>query len=769
MTVRTTTSLCHWGAFDATVDDGRLTAARPWSEPNAGAETSRAEASGGADPDMIGAWPDMVYSPQRIDRPHARRSFLKHRHKAGGDGRGRTDADNEMVPISWETALSIVADELTRVYDDHGPASVFGGSYGWSSAGRFHHARTQIRRFLAAAGGYTDQIGNYSWGAAHAILPHVLGSADAVAVAGAATSWESITRETDTVVAFGGLNPKNWRVTSGGAGNHQMPRYLDQARAAGVEFVILSPFAQDVPDGIDAQWIAPRPNSDTAIMLALARQAVVDGRADRSFLARHVEGHERFIAYLAGDTDGVEKSLEWAAGISDLPVATLQQLWHKIRRGRVMLTASWSLQRADHGEQPYWALIALAAMLGQIGQPGGGFSFGYGSVNGVGASARRGYIPSMRDLPNPAKSGIPAAAFTDAFLNPGRETAFNGRALVYPDIRLVYWAGGNPFHHGQDLFRVEQAWRRPETVIVHEPWWTATARRADIVLPATTSAERNDIGGSSRDPFVFFMPKLIEPVGAARDDFDILRDLAGHLGCRSTFDEGRDEDAWLRHLWSRTQDQGARDGVSVPDFETFRDAGYWRVPAQDRPDVLLSEFRADPDAHALATPSGRIELYSTRIEGFGYDDCPPHPAWMAPGEWLGTADADELHLITNQPAKQLHSQLYQARKSDAPAKVDINAADAEARGIGDGDTVRLWNARGACLATARVGDQLRRGVVVMPTGAWFDPDPDEHGLERNGNPNALTADRTTSSLGRACTALSALVRVAPYSNNHNKG
>ncbi|WP_207209857.1 molybdopterin-dependent oxidoreductase [Tropicimonas sp. IMCC6043] len=734
-------SLCHWGPFEATVRDGRLVETRPL-------------AGSGANADMIGAWPEMLYSDRRIDRPHVRKSFLELGPRAGGAGRGA----EEMIPVDWDTALDLVAGELTRVHGSHGPRSVFGGSYGWSSAGRLHHARSQVRRFLAAAGGFTDQIGNYSWGAAQAILPHVLGSFDAVART--ATSWQTIAAETDLVVAFGGLNPKNWRVTSGGAGAHHMAEAVAKASARGTRFILLSPMADDIPPGLEAELIRPRPNSDTAIMLALAHEAVVTGRADMDFLARFTTGHERLISYLLGETDGTPKTLDWAARIADVPVAELQRLWQAMETGRVMLTAAWSLQRAEHGEQPFWALVALAAVLGQIGLPGGGFCFGYGSMNAVGADARNGYVPSLPGLPNPHGLAIPVASFAEAMLKPGHRISFGGREVTFPDIRMVYWAGGNPFHHAQDLGMVDAAWRRPETIVVHEPWWTPTAARADIVLPATTPLERNDLGGSSRDASVFAMPKLVEPLAEARNDFDIFCALADRLGVRPAFDEGLDESGWLRRLWRQTEARGAEEGISVPGFDPFWQAGVWQVPLPAMPEVLLEEFRADPDAQPLATPSGRIELWSERIHGFGQPDCPPHAAWIAPQEWLGNAEPDELHLITNQPAKQLHSQLWQARQDAGPAPVRLNPADARARGIAEGALVRVHNHRGACRAVAKLDPTLRTGVVVMATGAWYAPDP-ESGIERNGNPNVLTSDRRSSKLGQACAALSALVRVEP--------
>src|SRR6187200_694030 len=234
---------------------------------------------------------------------------------------------------------------------------------------------------------------------------------------------------------------------------------------------------------------------------------------------------------------------------------------------RSMITCAWSLQRAHHGEQPYWAAIVLAAMLGGIGLPGGGFAFGHGSSNGIGAPRVDVAGPEIPLPLNPARAMIPVARMADMLLHPGDSYEFNGRRYNYPDIRLVYWAGGNPFHHHQDLNRLQRAWQKPETVIVHDSWWTPTARHADIVLPATTSLERNDVGGSSRDPYVFAMHRAIAPLGDARHDFEIFRDLARRLGYEDAFTEGRDEMAWCRSIYERVRSGSAKRNVALPDFD----------------------------------------------------------------------------------------------------------------------------------------------------------------------------------------------------------
>ena len=299
---------------------------------------------------------------------------------------------------------------------------------------------------------------------------------------------------------------------------------------------------------------------------------------------------------------------------------------------------------------------------------------------------------------------------------------------TYPDIRLVYWCGGNPFHHHQDLNRLIEAWRRPETVIVHEPWWTATARHADIVLPATTTLERNDIGANSRDRFIVAMEQAVEPVGEARNDHDIFTALAGRLGVVEAFTEGRDEREWMRHLYDVARQQAARKKIELPDFEDFWQHGYAESPVPERPFIVFEAFRNDPDDNPLQTPSGKIEIYSETIAGFGYDDCPGHPTWLEPAEWLGgeVAARYPLHMISNQPRTRLHAQMDHgpvSRESKISARepVAINPDDAAARGISDGDVVRIFNDRGAVLAGAVLSDGVRAGVIRLSTGAWYDP------------------------------------------------
>jgi len=737
----------HFGAFHAEVDDGRMIGVQPFAR----------------DPDpspLIGALPAAVYSRTRVACPMVREGYL-----ARGPQSREARGCEPFVPVSWERALDLAAAELARVKNEHGAAAIMGGSYGWGSAGIFHEARTQTRRFLAAFGGFVDQDANYSFGTALKFLPHVLGSAQAVT--GPLTSWSSIVRHSRLVVLFGGANPKNMQVAKGGCGQHTVGGSMAALARAGVEVVNVSPIRDDGPQAAKATWLPIRPNTDTAMLLALTHTLVSEGLHDEAFLSRYCTGFERVRPYLMGERDGQPKDADWAAAVTGVAAETIRALARRMAAGRTMISASWSLQRADHGEQVYWAVILLAAALGQIGLPGGGFGFGYGSAAGIAEAPLAFGPPAMESLSNPLGRAIPVARIADCLLNPGARYDYNGKSDTYPDIRLVYWAGGNPFHHHQDINRLRRAWQRPETIIVHEPWWTATARHADIVLPATTTLERNDIGAAHRDAHVIAMQQAIAPVGEARSDFAIFSALARRLGCEATYTEGRGEMEWLRHLYARWRER-LRTNEAIPDFDGFWNAEFLELPRRADEYVMLAEFRADPQHKRLATPSGRIELYSERIAAFGYDDCPPHPTWLQPAEWLGAADAFRLHLVSSQPRERLHSQMdmgpVSARGKVAGREaVAINPADAAARGIADGDVVRLFNSRGACLAGAMVTDAVAPGVLRLSCGAWYDPaDAGEAATCVHGNANVLTRDQGTSRLGQGPSSATVLVEVERY-------
>ncbi|MGD9865985.1 MAG: molybdopterin-dependent oxidoreductase [Pseudodonghicola sp.] len=745
-----TYTLAHWGTYRTATGAGGEAVVEPMADDPSPSALGR-------------SMPGTLADSARIAQPMVRAGYLED-GPAARAGRGA----EPFVPVDWDTAARLAARELDRVRTDHGNNAIFGGSYGWASAGRFHHAQSQLHRFLNVAGGYTRSVNTHSHAAAEVVLPHIVGSTDGMGANH--TPWSLIHGRTELFVAFGGIPEKNAQVSAGGVGRHEVPQWLDRCAAAGTRFVNVSPLRSDIAPRVGAEWLPVRPGGDTALMLALAHVLEAEGLSDQAFLASYTTGFERFRAYLMGEADGTAKTADWAAPLCGVAAEQIRALARRMAAARTMISVAWSLQRADHGEQPIWMAVTLAAMLGQIGLPGGGFGFGYGCANRVGNTDLSIGWPALPQFRNPVRDFIPVARLADMLLNPGAPFNYDGQALNYPDIRLVWWAGGNPFHHQQDLNKLVRAWRRPETVIVQDSWWTATARHADIVLPCTTTLERNDLGIAKAEPHLIAMRRLAAPHGQARSDYDILADIAGHLGLREAFTEGRDEMGWVRHLYDGAREGAGQAGVMLPEFDRFWEDGLARFDPIDSPRPLLHAFRADPLANPLPTPSGRIEVFSETVAGFGYADCPGHPAWFAPQEWLGAEGcaADLLHLISNQPVTRLHGQMdngavSRASKIDGREPATFNPADAAARGIAAGSLVRLFNDRGACLVGALISEDVAPGVVQLATGAWFNPEePGRDGaLDLHGNPNVLTRDAGTSQLAQGPIAHSALVRAEP--------
>jgi biotin/methionine sulfoxide reductase len=695
-----------------------------------------------------------------------RQSYLARRWSSDGALRGR----EPFVPVDWDTALDLAADALKYAIETGGNESIYAGSYGWASAGRFHHAQGQLKRFLNLIGGYVHSRTSYSAGAAEIIVPHILGM-PFFSLMRQAPTVEDIAANTDLVVCFGGIAMKNTQVMDGGLGAHTAEDQLRALAKTDTHFVNVSPLKDDMADFVGADWWPCRPNADVALMLGLAHTIHSENLHDAAFLATYCVGFERFLPYLTGENDGQPKDAEWASALADIPVDDIRALARRMASGRTLLGISWSLQRAEHGEQSYWMITLLAAMLGQFGLPGGGVAYGYGSVHNIGFAGRRQpnfHIAAMDQGKPPVSRYIPVSRIAEMLENPGGAYDYNGKRLTYPDIEVILWAGGNPYHHHQDLNRLRKAWANPGTIIVSEPWWTATARHADIVLPCSTALERNDFAAGSNDTYITPMRQAVKPFGNALSDFEIFSALAERFDKSDEFTESKNEMQWVEHLYEQTRQRADAAGVHLPDFAEF-----WKGEQVDMREQLdeqrfaLEKFRDDPNEHPLRTPSGRIELFSETIASFDYDDCRGHPMWFDKQEWLGSERAQRfpLHLVSNQPKTRLHSQLDNGKTSqDAKVSgreiVRINPDDAAARKIAEGDIVRLFNDRGACLAAVALTEGIRPGVVELPTGAWFDPAGES--LEIHGNPNVLTRDAGTSKLAQGPTAHSCLIEVEKY-------
>ncbi|QBP12532.1 trimethylamine-N-oxide reductase TorA [Cupriavidus metallidurans] len=753
---------CHWGVFYGIVKNGRAVEFRPWNKDPA------------PSPQLPGVM-DSLYSDSRIRYPMVRRAWLERGPGADPDGRGTGD----FVRVSWEKAIELVAGELTRVRQKYGQQAVFAGSLGWKSPGKLHNCQTLLRRMLNLTGSFTNKVGDYSTGAAQVILPYVSGS---IEVYEQCTTWNNLAKHCQLIV-FWGCNPLNTSQIAIQVADHGAWPGIELIKKAGVKAICIDPIRTETCKALDAEWLAPRPQTDVAMMLGIAHSLYTERLHDQKFLDRYTVGFDKFLPYLLGTNDGTPKSAEWASNICGIPADTLRNLARRFASQRTMLALGYSTQRQHHGEQVHWMLITLASMLGQIGLPGGGYGLGYHFASGGAPTHTTPILKAIDDANGKGESkafkghaiSIPVSRLVETLLNPGKTMQFNGHALKLPVIKLAYWVGGNPFSHQQDRNEMLRAWRELDTFIVHDIQWTASARHADIVLPATTSYERNDIEqvGDYALSHIVPMKKIVEPLFEARSDFDIFADIATKLGKGYEFTEGRTEMDWIRSLYEAAKIESRAKGMEMPIFDAFWNSNKpleFPLGKKQEDFVRHAEFRADPLLNALGTASGKFELYSKAIEKFSYKDCPPHATWMEPIERLdGPTTHYPLHVAANHPQMRLHSQLCgtvnrltYAINGREPCW--MNPKDANMRGLSDGDVVRVFNDRGQLLAGLKITEDIRPGVVRINEGGWFDPiEPRKIGsLDRYGDVNNITTGVSTSQLAQANCGHTGVVQVEKF-------
>ena len=747
----------HWGIIKAYVEAGRLTRVEPFAK------------DAWSPSPVIQAFADRVYTPDRVKYPMVREGFLKNGAKSDTSERGK----GKFVRVSWDKAIELVASEIKRVKEKYGNEAIHTGSVDWHSVGKLHNSPVLLRRMLGMYGGFVDNTGDFSIAAAMVILPHVLGGTE---VYDQPTAWETVLKDSDTVVLWGATLFKNnqigWEPT-----DHTTYKYIAQLKKAGKKIISIDPRMTDTAKYLDAEWVAIRPNTDTALMLAMMHTLYTEKLYDAAFIKKYTVGFKKFLPYLLGKDGTPAKTAEWAEKITTIPADKIRELARVMAKGRTMLMSGWAIQRQDHGEMSYWSLVTLAAMLGDIGLPGGGFGLSYHYANGGSLTAKGAALGGIPSGDNPVKTAVPyARGLSDMLLNPGKEVDYNGEKIKYPDIKLVYWAGGNPLSHQMDRNRQIKAWRKPQTIIVNEMFWTNTAQFADIVLPVNTTFERNDVISASEysGHYIVAMPKLIESQYESRSDYEIFAAIAKKLGFGDKYTEGKSEMDWIRSFYEEAVKDASKKGLKMPDFKTFWEQDKvieFPIPDDAKNYVRFADFRKNPVENALGTPSGKIHIASRKIASFNYDDCPGHPAWMEPIEWLGSEKAKKhpLHIVSPHPKYRLHSQmdntwLRETYEVAGREPVWINTADAKARGIKGGDVVKVFNDRGATLAGAVVTDRIRPGVVMLQEGAWYDPDkPGETGaMCKHGNINLVTIDKGTSKLAQGNIANTALVEVEVF-------
>jgi anaerobic dimethyl sulfoxide reductase subunit A len=622
--------------------------------------------------------------------------------------------------VSWDDALDEVAAHMLRIRDANGPAAILDCSRSGNTA--VLHNRAAIQRLLHLFGGCTELWSNLSNEAEIFALRHTYGPAADCKFSG---------REPTDYVNSRLMILWGWSPADGTFGTNN-PQYLRWAHERGARIVSVDPRATRTSVQLSDEHIPIRPGTDAAMLIAMAQVVVSEGLHDQAFLDRLALGFDEahlpegappgssYRSYLLGLSDGVAKTPEWAEPLTGVPAATIRRLAREFATRRPSaLHCGYAPGRTAYGEQFHRAAYALCSITGNIGIPGGS--------SGCSGGARNHGIKRLGAPPNPANARVASTLLADVLAR--------GRAGGYPaDIKMVYSACGDLANQAPNVNKITAGLEGLEFMVVHDHFLTPTARYADIVLPATTFWERNDIHTpwSGAGHYVIFMRQAIEPMYECRNDVDICADLAARLGLEGY--KRVDDVEWLREICA---------GTDVDDFDAFRERGLARLPAPDEAVAFADEVR-DPAGHPFSTPTGKIEIYSTSIaanpDPHGLGRIPPIPTWIPPHE------ADPRHpleLISPKSRARTHST---HDNQEALARVDrqdvwIHPEDAAPRGITDGQMVRVFNQRGATIVPARVTDRIACGVVSIKEGAWFTPGPS--GTDTRGCANVLTEDRAS--------------------------
>ena len=647
---------------------------------------------------------ERVYHPDRLKHPMRR---------VGPRGSG------EWERISWDEALDQVAAELLRVRQTYGNAAIL--DCGRSGSLSMLHGWGAAKRFLHMFGGCSVLWSNMSAEAEIFSLRMTYG---------AKAEAKSAGREPTDFVNSKLIVMWGWSPGDGTFGTGTM-QYLKWAKQQGVRIVCVDPRRHRTSQQLADEHIFIRPSTDAAALIAMAYVIVSENLHDQAYCDRYVLGFDdehlpegapagaSYKAYLLGESDGEPKTPEWAAAITGIPAETIRRLAIEFATTKpAAMQCGYAPGRTAFGEQFHRAAYALAAITGNVGIAGGNS----GTSNG--ATGRCG-IKSLPPGPNPIDSRVASPLLAD-FLT-------QGTAGGYPaDVKLIYAAGGDLFNQAPNVNKMVAALDNVEFLVVQDHFLTPTARYADVVLPATTFWERNDVHTpwAGAGHYAIYMKQALEPMYECRNDIDIFADLAKRVGIETYNDKTEEE--WLREL---TAD-------AVDDFEAFAENGLARFPAPDDAVAFAKNIR-DPDNHPFSTPSGKIELYSMVLaenpDPYGLGAMSPIPTWVPPVEY------DERYpLSLCSPKSRARTHSIHGNQSDLsrvdPDDIWINVDDAAARGIADGEAVRVYNQFGSTVLPAKVTDRIAPGVVSIKEGAWSDFDG--NGNDRGGCANVLSHDRS---------------------------
>lgn len=664
--------------------------------------------------------------------------------------------------VSWDEALSFVTDKMQHIKKEYGPQALLDQSYAGASYGVLHKSdqiEGLLGRFMGSFGCRTS-----SWS-----VPSYQGTTTS-------SRWTFGTiedgNEDDTyahskLMIMWGWNPA---YTFHGGNTFY---YMRLARQRGCKFVLIDPQFTDSASAYDAWWIPIRPNTDAAMMAGMAHYIFDNNLQNQQFIdnftmgmdagtmpdwSQHsVNGQENFRDYIFGKYDGVAKTPEWAAEICGVPAKDIIKLADMYATTKpAALKASWAPGRNAYGEQYSRMGAALQSMTGNIGMLGG-------CAEGVGKAWHSEAVAYPYDEnANVWFSSIKSDRWAHIVLNyPNvtreeaglwpRDDQYDG---VVPNIKGIFWQGSDWFNQLTNINKEIEAIKKMELVVCMDSTITPSGLYADVLFPITTHFERHDVALPwYKGHYYLHRPKVIEPLGESKTDFQVFTELAYRLGFGEKYNpkanrqyfhhnEAVDE-SYLSDWWHNKVMH--HQGVTM-SWEEFKKRGVYKFKL-DRPHVAFQDNveKGVP----WQTPSGRIEILCTELAHisdwkrtkYGYH-VPSIPKWIEPFEWLkhDLAKTYPFHLISPHPRHRTHSIFNNIPwlRETYEQEITINASDARKLDIKTGDSIEVWNDRGRLVVPAYVTERLMPGVVVVYEGAWIDLD--ENGVDRSGNPDILTKD-----------------------------
>ncbi len=714
--------------------------------------------------------PDRVADPQlracTRGRAYLRRQYHPDRlmhplRRVGRRGEGRFER------IGWDEALDLLAGEIRRVRDAYGNGALF-IPYGTGGYSQTNGSQT-ARRLLNLYGGCLGIWNSYSWGAINVATPTVYGT---VQTGNQRQDWLNA-----KIILMWSWNPAEMR---DGTNTEYL---LKLARANGTRLVCIDPRLSMSAASLADEWIPIRPGTDAAMMIAMAWVILTEGLHDADFVRTHCQGvfsdqmprgcetAPSWSDYVLGTHDGEPKTPEWAEAITAVPRETITRIAREYATHRPgVLYQGYGMQRRAFGEQAVRAGAALAALTGNVGISGGW-------AGGLALPAPDGG-PFWNVFPtgeNPLGAAIPCFLWTEAVLRGtemgpkdgvlfssagGGEGAESATAAVRglgdpsdrrldSDIRLIWAVASNALvnQHANinRTARILADESRVEFIAVQDQFLTPTARFADLVLQVATQFETWGVeDGWKYGDELLLMPPLVQPPGECRSDYRICAGVAERLGIGEAYTEGRDERGWVEWVLDRYRRTRFPALPSLDELESSN-RGVHASPVTE-PVVAFADFREDPVAHPLPTPSGKIEIFSKPLHDLGDPLIPPVPQYIP--EWESPFGPEArrfpLQVMGHHSLARVHSthDNNDWLREAFPQRVFLNELDARERGIADGDEVRVWNERGEMVLPCRVTPRIMPGVVDIPQGAWWMPD--EKGVDRRGAINVLTSERWTA-------------------------